>query len=162
MSHKRRVIFYFHIYPWVLICTLTCIFDMIASGFFFYDLFHTLVREYSLENHFICYNETLYILSFCLLKNMESFLDHLEIRNTATIFQALTISSDILPLPAVIMLGVACRGLIFWCLNLLSIPLVISMSRKIIFGVNNKEDLSEDVMFKSESPISLEVSFNLV
>lgn len=81
-------------------------------------------------------------------------------RHTATIFQALVISADILPLPAVIMLGFASRGLIFWCLNLLSIPLVITMSRHILFVTKEKGPSSDDIIFESsqtESPVSLEV-----
>lgn len=95
------------------------------------------------------------------LKNMESFLEHLEMRNTATIFQGLVISAEILPLPAVIMLGVASRGLLFWCLNLLCIPLVISMSRRFLFGSKQKSTSSDDIIFEAsqtESPVSLEVS----
>lgn len=73
---------------------------------------------------------------------MESFLRHLQLTNTSTEFQSLEINASILPLPAVIMLIVASRGFLIWCLNILSIPIVLSKGHFIIFGGKRKSDAS--------------------
>lgn len=38
-----KATYYFLMMPWVIFCTLTAVFDVVAVAFFFYDLFNTLV-----------------------------------------------------------------------------------------------------------------------
>lgn len=53
--------------------------------------------------------------------------------NYSSEYSTLLISANILPIPAVIMLIVAGRGFIFWCFNILSIPIVLSYAKKILY-----------------------------
>lgn len=41
-----KAAYYFLMMPWAIFCTLTAIFDVVAVGFFFYDLFNTLVSSF--------------------------------------------------------------------------------------------------------------------
>lgn len=69
---------------------------------------------------------------------MDAFLHHLQLENTFSLYQSLEINANILPIPAVIMLTVASRGFLFWCLNILCIPLVLSRAKRVIFGIKRK------------------------
>lgn len=73
---------------------------------------------------------------------MESFVRHLEMRNTPTDYDTFRweINPNILPLPAVILLIVASRGFIFWCFNILCIPIVLAKARFILFGSKSTPD----------------------
>lgn len=81
---------------------------------------------------------------------MEAFVRHLEMRDTASIYQALQIDANILPMPAVILLLVACRGFLFWCLNILSIPIVLSHCKRIIYAGKGDRDSIDDRDFQYE------------
>lgn len=59
-------------------------------------------------------------------------------------YSTLVISANILPIPAVIMLIVAGRGFIFWCFNILSIPIVLSYAKRILYGGKQTPDTSTD------------------
>lgn len=61
-----------------------------------------------------------------------SFLNHLEVRNADT-FPPFS-DEYLLPIPSIIMLCIAARVLIFWILNIALIPVVISLSKKAVFG----------------------------
>lgn len=74
------------------------------------------------------------------LQNMDSFVALLQLQRTSSIYQSMVINASILPLPAVIMLAVSSRGFIFWCLNLLCIPVVLSQAKIIVFGKNRKPE----------------------
>lgn len=65
---------------------------------------------------------------------MEAFMAHLEMSIPTTIYQPFIINADILPIPAIIMLLVAARGFIFWCLNIILTLIVLTKTRKAIFG----------------------------
>lgn len=58
------------------------------------------------------------------------------------------INANILPMPAVILLVIASRGFIFWCLNILSIPLIISNGKEILYGNKRKTDSIDDRDFQ--------------
>lgn len=49
MTCLGRVAYYLLMMPWAIFCAFTAILDIVAVGFFFYDLFNTLVREISLN-----------------------------------------------------------------------------------------------------------------
>lgn len=63
--------------------------------------------------------------------------------NYSSEYSALVISANILPIPAVIMLIVAGRGFIFWCFNILSIPIVLSYAKRILYGGKQTPDTDE-------------------
>lgn len=133
MTCLGRASYYLLTLPWVLLCIVTAILDVVAVAFFFYDLFNTLVsREWSIHN-----TKT---LNTIYLQNMDSFVALLQLRRTSSIYQSMVINANILPLPAVIMMAVASRGFIFWCLNLLCIPVVLSQAKIIVFGKNRKPE----------------------
>lgn len=69
---------------------------------------------------------------------MESFVALLQLQRTTSIAYSMVINANILPLPAVIMMAVASRGFIFWCLNILCIPVVLSQAKIIVFGKSRK------------------------
>lgn len=71
---------------------------------------------------------------------MNSFLTLLQLERTSSIYQSMVINANILPLPAVIMMAVAGRGFIFWCLNILCIPVVLSQAKIIVFGKSRKSE----------------------
>lgn len=71
---------------------------------------------------------------------MDSFLTLLQLKRTSSIYQSMVINANILPLPAVIMMAVAGRGFIFWCLNILCIPVVLSQAKIIVFGKSRKAE----------------------
>lgn len=73
-------------------------------------------------------------------QNMDSFLTLLQLERTSSIYQSMVINANILPLPAVIMMAVAGRGFIFWCLNILCIPVVLSQAKIIVFGKSRKSE----------------------
>lgn len=64
--------------------------------------------------------------------------------NYSSEYSTLLISANILPIPAVIMLIVAGRGFIFWCFNILSIPIVLSYAKRILYGGKQTPDTSTD------------------
>lgn len=68
-------------------------------------------------------------------------------RDTSTEFAELIISPNLLPIPAVIMLIVAGRGFIFWCFNILSIPVVLAYARNILYG-GKQTDSGDDRDFQ--------------
>lgn len=77
---------------------------------------------------------------------MDSFVRHLEMQYTSTIFE---INASILPMPAVILLIVASRGFIFWCLNILSIPIVMTNGKKLTsYGDKGKPESSDERDFR--------------
>ncbi|XP_055325191.1 uncharacterized protein LOC129579287 [Sitodiplosis mosellana] len=122
MACLQRVAYYLLVMPWAIFTTLTSILDVVAVGFFFYDLFNTL--------------------------NTESFVHHMEMQNTSTEFASLLISANILPIPAVIMLIVAGRGFIFWCFNILSIPIVLAYMKNILYGSKRTAEASDERDFQ--------------
>ncbi|XP_031631458.1 uncharacterized protein LOC116345877 isoform X2 [Contarinia nasturtii] len=122
MACLGRVAYYLLMMPWAVFCTITSIFDVVAVGFFFYDLFNTL--------------------------NTESFVRHLHMQNTRTEIAELIIDPNVLPIPAVIMLIVAGRGFIFWCFNILSIPIVLAYARNILYGGKRTPDSSDERDFQ--------------
>lgn len=63
--------------------------------------------------------------------------------NYSSEYSNLTISANILPIPAVIMLIVAGRGFIFWCFNILSIPIVLAYAKRILNGGKQTPDTDE-------------------
>lgn len=73
---------------------------------------------------------------------MEAFVAHLQLERTTSIYQSMVIDASILPIPAVIMMAVASRGFIFWCLNILCIPVVMSQAKFIAFGKSRKTDVN--------------------
>lgn len=77
---------------------------------------------------------------FIWLQNIESFMAHMQMTNNSP---TLLISANILPIPAVIMLIVAGRGFIFWCFNILSIPIVCAYAKKIVYGSKRSSDSDE-------------------
>lgn len=81
---------------------------------------------------------------------MDAFVRHLQMRDTTSIFSSLEIDANILPMPAVILLLVACRGFIFWCLNILSIPIVLSHCKQIIYDGKGDRDSVDDRDFQYE------------
>lgn len=64
--------------------------------------------------------------------------------NYSSEYSTLLISANILPIPAVIMLIVAGRGFIIWCFNILSIPIVLSYAKRILYGGKQTPDTSTD------------------
>lgn len=44
MACLQRAAYYLFVMPWAIFTILTSILDLVAVGFFFYDLFNTLVR----------------------------------------------------------------------------------------------------------------------
>lgn len=78
--------------------------------------------------------------SYLSLQNMESFVVLLGLQGTSSGIYSMVINANILPLPAVIMMSVASRGFIFWCLNILCIPVVLSQAKIIVFGDKRKSD----------------------
>lgn len=64
-------------------------------------------------------------------------------QNTYSDVGSLLISANILPIPAVIMLIVAGRGFIFWCFNILSIPIVLAYMKNILYGGKRTPDTDE-------------------
>lgn len=72
----------------------------------------------------------------------------MEMRNTSSDFASLLISANILPIPAVIMLIVAGRGFIFWCFNILSIPIVLAYMKNILFGRKRTPDSNDERDFQ--------------
>lgn len=83
-----------------------------------------------------------------ILQNTESFVHHLDMQNTSSEFASLLINANVLPMPAVIMLLVASRGLIFWCFNVISIPIVLAYSRKILYGGKMPHDSGDERDFQ--------------
>lgn len=83
-----------------------------------------------------------------ILQNTESFVHHLDMQNTSSEFASLLINANVLPMPAVIMLLVASRGLIFWCFNVISIPIVLAYSRRILFGGKMSHDSGDERDFQ--------------
>lgn len=79
------------------------------------------------------------MLIFFFFKNTESFLNHLRLRTNSPF----EISANVLPIPAVIMLIVAGRGFIFWCFNILSIPIVLAYAKKILYIGKGTSDSDE-------------------
>lgn len=71
---------------------------------------------------------------------MDSFVALLQLERTSSIYQSMVINANILPMPAVIMMAMASRGFIFWCLNILCIPVVLSQARIIVFGKSRKTE----------------------
>lgn len=69
-------------------------------------------------------------------------------QNTSTDYASLLISANILPIPAVIMLIVASRGFIFWCFNILSIPIVLAYMKTILYGGKRTPDNSDERDFQ--------------
>lgn len=65
---------------------------------------------------------------------------HMQMTNNSP---TLLISANILPIPAVIMLIVAGRGFIFWCFNILSIPIVCAYAKNIVYGSKRSSDSDE-------------------
>lgn len=63
--------------------------------------------------------------------------------NYSSEYSTLSISANILPIPAVIMLIVAGRGFIFWCFNILSIPIVLTYAKKILHDDKQTPDTDE-------------------
>lgn len=63
--------------------------------------------------------------------------------NYSSEYSTLIISANILPMPAVIMLIVAGRGFIFWCFNILSIPIVLAYAKRILDGGKQTPDTDE-------------------
>lgn len=63
--------------------------------------------------------------------------------NYSSEYSTLVISANILPIPAVIMLIVAGRGFIFWCFNILSIPIVLAYAKRILNGGKQTPDTDE-------------------
>lgn len=72
----------------------------------------------------------------------------MQMQKTSTEFASLLISANILPIPAVIMLIVAGRGFIFWCFNILSIPIVLSYMKHILYGGKRTTDASDERDFQ--------------
>lgn len=68
---------------------------------------------------------------------------HLQMQNSNNESPSLVISANILPIPAVIMLIVAGRGFIFWCFNILSIPIVLAYAKNILYGSKRSSDADE-------------------
>lgn len=75
-------------------------------------------------------------------QNMDSFVALLQLERTSSIYQSMVINANILPMPAVIMMAVASRGFIFWCLNILCIPVVLSQAKIIVFGKSRKTEVN--------------------
>lgn len=69
---------------------------------------------------------------------MDAFITLLQLQRTSSEYQSMVINANILPLPAVIMMAITCRGFIFWCLNILCIPVVLSQVKLIVFGKSRK------------------------
>lgn len=82
------------------------------------------------------------------LQNTESFVRHLGLQIAPTEFVPFTISANILPIPAVIMLIIAGRGFIFWCFNILFIPIVMAYARNILYGGKRTPDSGDEHDFQ--------------
>ena len=130
MSCMGRICYYIMFTPWILVSVVTVIFDVVAVGFFLFDVFNTLVRQ----SHTTI---PLSIAKFTPMTNfqtLETFLRHLEMENTANINQRMVISESVLPVPAIILVVVAGRGFLFWCLNIVLIHVVTVKAKSVIFG----------------------------
>lgn len=80
---------------------------------------------------------------FCIhshLQNTEAFITHLQLQFLKSPNPQLIIGANILPIPSVIMLIVASRGFIFWCFNILSIPVILAYAKNILYGSKRSSD----------------------
>lgn len=73
---------------------------------------------------------------------------HLDIQITPSDIAPFLISANILPIPAVIMLIIAGRGFIFWCFNILSIPIVLAYAKNLLYGGKRTPDSSDEHDFQ--------------
>lgn len=62
---------------------------------------------------------------------------HLQMVIPSTVYQPFVISADTLPIPAIVMLLVAARGFVFWCLNIILMLIVFSKTKKMMFGAHH-------------------------
>lgn len=62
---------------------------------------------------------------------MDAFIRHLELDNTQTLNQPFLINENLLPIPAIILLSIAGRGFIIWCLNVIFIHVILANGKKI-------------------------------
>lgn len=65
---------------------------------------------------------------------MDSFITHLQLQNPRSIYEPFLINENILPIPAVILLTVAGRGCILWCINIVILNVMIKSARKMTLG----------------------------
>lgn len=68
---------------------------------------------------------------------MDAFLHHLQMENTASLYaplQSFLINENILPIPAVILLCVAGRGFVIWCLNIIFIHVILARGKRILLA----------------------------
>lgn len=63
---------------------------------------------------------------------MDAFIHHLQLHNTSALFQEFLINENSLPIPAIVLLCVAGRGFILWCLNIIFIHVVRNKGRTIL------------------------------
>lgn len=63
MTCLGRASYYLLTLPWVFLCTVTAIFDVVAVVFFFYDLFNTLVRLQIVRDRISEYKQVLNLVS---------------------------------------------------------------------------------------------------
>lgn len=82
---------------------------------------------------------------------MDAFITHLELQRTSSVYQTMVITATILPVPAIIMMAVAGRGFIFWCLNILCVPVVTHQAKVIAFGKNRK---NESTIVRQQSDVT--------
>lgn len=54
-----------------------------------------------------------------LIQETETFLKHLQIEKTPSVHKAFKDNEAYLWIPSVVMLLIACRGFVFWCLNVI-------------------------------------------
>lgn len=66
---------------------------------------------------------------------MDAFIRHLELENTSsTLYVPFLINENLLPVPAIILLSIAGRGFIFWCLNVIFIHVILSKGKQLLWG----------------------------
>lgn len=119
--------------------------SQLASSFTIYSTHWSVDAHTHTQTH--RQNDVFHVFCY-IFQNMESFVRHMEMRNTSSIFASLEINASLLPMPAVILLIVASRGFLFWCLNILSIPIVLTNGKTIIYGGKGMQETSDDRDFR--------------
>lgn len=130
--------------PFALVLGAIVIFDVVAVAYFFYDLFNTLVRikrnATCIFNNLVREGNNRRVLftfnpTIIPLQTMDAFIRHLELENTSTtLYVPFLINENLLPVPSIILLCVAGRGFIFWCLNVIFIHVILAKGKQILWG----------------------------